>query len=152
MRNKEVQTRRSWGLALGVCLALLGSQAANAEDKKPSRHLVAMYQVAAGKHLDFLKWMAAREAVAREAGASDTMWFMHQNGASWDFIAITPEPDAAKQAEVDKKIDAISKQRGLSIGVRASLEFRQYMGTHSDTYALGPMTADELVKAAEKKD
>lgn len=135
-----------------VCLlvAYCWTFPAAAQEKKPGRNIVSMYQVAPGKHLDFLKWMARQEAVAKEAGGPATQWYVHQDGASWDFVAITPELEPAKQAEIEKKTEAISKQKGLSTGLKASFEFRHYMGTHSDTFALGPMTADEIVKAAEK--
>ena len=78
------------------------------------------------------------------------MWFAHMDGASWDYVAITPELEGAKQAEVEKKVEALSKQKGLATGFKASLQFRQYMGTHTDTYAMGPFTAEELIKASEK--
>ncbi|MFI5120212.1 MAG: hypothetical protein ACHQM4_07360 [Thermoanaerobaculia bacterium] len=114
------------------------------------RALVATYQVAAGKHLEFLKWMARAEAVVKEAGGPATQWYMHENGGSWDFVSITPQLDAAKQAEVDRKVETLSKQKGISTGLKASFEFRQFIGTHTDTFAHGPMTAGEIVKAAEK--
>jgi hypothetical protein len=140
--------------SLSIVVCLLGvsgwSSAALAQDKKPGRNIVSMYQVSAGKHLEFLKWMVRQEAVTKEAGGPATQWYVHQDGASWDFVAITPELEPAKQAEVEKKTDAIAKQKGLSTGLKAAFEFRQFMGTHSDTFALGPMTADEIVKAAEK--
>jgi hypothetical protein len=141
-----------------VSAAVFGVMAAPAfraeaqQAKGPSVHMVAIYQVAAGKHLDFLKWMAAREAIAKEAGGPASMWYAHRDGGSWDYISITPQLDGPKQDEVDKKVDALSKQKGLSIGFKASLEFRQFMATHSDTYAFGPMTAGDMVKEAEKKD
>ena len=139
-------------LSIVVCLLVVSgwTSPAVAQEAKSSRALVATYQVATGKHLEFLKWMARQEAVAKEAGGPATQWYMHQDGAGWDFIAITPQLEAAKQAEVDKKIETLSKQKGIATGLKASFEFRQYMGTHTDTYALGPMTADEIVKAAEK--
>lgn len=139
-------------LSIVVCLLIVSgwTSAAVAQEAKSTRALVASYQVAAGKHLEFLKWMARSEAVVKEAGGPATQWYMHENGGSWDFVAITPQLDAAKQAEVDKKVDAISKQKGIATGLKASFEFRQYMGTHTDTFAHGPMTADEIVKAAEK--
>jgi hypothetical protein len=139
-------------LSIVVCLLVVSgwTSAAVAQEAKSSRALVATYQVAAGKHLEFLKWMARQEAVVKEAGGPAAQWYMHQDGAGWDFVAITPQLEAAKQAEVDKKIETLSKQKGIATGLKASFEFRQYMGTHTDTYALGPMTADEIVKAAEK--
>jgi hypothetical protein len=114
------------------------------------RALVATYQVAPGKHVEFLKWMARTEAVVKEAGGPAAQWYMHENGASWDFVSIVPQLDAAKQAEVDKKVETLSKQKGIVTGLKASFEFRQFIGTHSDTFTHGPMTASELVKASEK--
>ena len=139
-------------LSIVVCLGVVSgwTSAAVAQEAKSSRALVATYQVAAGKHLEFLKWMARQEAVVKEAGGPATQWYMHQDGAGWDFVAITPQLEAAKQAEVDKKMEAIAKQKGIATGLKASFEFRQYMGTHTDTFAHGPMTVDELLKAAEK--
>jgi hypothetical protein len=96
--------------------------------------------------------MARQQAVAKEAGGPATQLYMHQDGASWDFVAITPLLESAKQAEVDKKIEAIAKQKGYATGIKAALEFRQYMGSHTDTFTLGPATAEELLKMAEKKD
>jgi hypothetical protein len=120
--------------------------------KGPSVHMVAIYQVAPGKHLDFLKWMAAREAIAKEAGGPASMWYAHRDGGSWDYVSITPQLDGAKQDEVDKKVEALSKQKGITTGFKSSLEFRQFISSHTDTYAIGPMTAGDLVKEAEKKD
>lgn len=124
---------------------------ATAQGKKAGRYIVSMYNVAAGKHLQFLKWMAEREAVAKEAGASPTQWYVHQNGAGWDYVAMSEVGDPAKEGEMDKKTDEVAKKKGLSTGMAASLEFRQYIGSHTDTYAGGPYTAEELVKEAEKK-
>jgi hypothetical protein len=139
-------------LSIVVCfLVVTGwTSVAVAQEKKPGRNVVSMYQVSAGKHVEFLKWMARQEAAVKEAGGPATQWYVHQDGASWDFVAITPELEPAKQAEVEKKAEAIMKQKGLSSGLKAAFEFRQFMGTHSDTFAVGPMTADEIVKAAEK--
>ena len=94
--------------------------------------------------------MARQEAVVKEAGGPATQWYMHEDGASWDFVSITPQLEGAKQAEVDRKVETISKQKGIATGLKASFEFRQYIGTHTDTFAHGPMTAGEIVKAAEK--
>ncbi len=137
-------------LSIAVCLLAVSGWTIPALAQESPRALVATYQVAPGKHLDFLKWMARTEAVVKEAGGPATQWYMHQDGASWDFVSITPQLDAAKQAEVDKKVEALSKQKGISTGIKASFEFRQFMGTHTDTLTRGPTTAGELVKAAEK--
>lgn len=108
--------------------------------------LVSLYRVAPGQHLAFLKWMAAREAADREAGIPTTQWYAHLNGDSWDYIAIAPDLDQAMQ----DKADAAEAKRGLTTGMRASLEFRQMISTHTDTFVAGPYTAQQLVDAAGK--
>ena len=105
-----ISPNRFFAIAVGVLLISAslalpqGSRAADA----PGKALVALYRVAPGKHLDFLKWMAAREAVDKEAGMPATQWYMHTNGDSWDFLAIAPALTEAQQA----KVDALAAKKG----------------------------------------
>lgn len=108
--------------------------------------VVAIYRVAPGKQLDFLKWMAAREAIDREAGVGATQWYAHMSGDSWDYVAISPDVDDA----TSDKLDEMARKRGLKVGPQAGLEFRQMMAFHTDTLAEGPMTASQLVDRASK--
>lgn len=108
--------------------------------------VVAIYRVAPGKQLDFLKWMAAREAIDREAGVGATQWYAHMSGDSWDYVAISPDVDDA----TSDKLDEMARKRGLKVGPQAGLEFRQMMAFHTDTLAAGPMTASQLVDRASK--
>jgi hypothetical protein len=140
-------SNRSFAIAVGVLLISAfvalpqGSRAADAQGKA----LVALYRVAPGKHLDFLKWMAAREAVDKELGVPATQWYMHTNGDSWDFLAIAPALTEAQQA----KVDALATKKGLKTGLQASLEFRQFVSSHTDTFVNGPTTATQLVQQAQ---
>lgn len=131
---------------LCACLLGLGVTSSPAQDKKElGRGKVSIYRIAPGKHLDFLKWMAAREDVDKEAGVAATQWYAHTDGDGWDYIAISP----ATTPEQDKKGDEIAKKKGLTIGFAASLEFRQYVGSHSDTFVMGPTSASDLVSRAK---
>jgi hypothetical protein len=89
--------------------------------------------------------MAAREAVDKEAGMPATQWYMHTNGDSWDFLAIAPALTEAQQA----KVDALAAKKGLKTGLQASLEFRQFVSTHTDTFVNGPTSATQLVQQAQ---
>jgi hypothetical protein len=108
--------------------------------------LVSLYRVAPGQHLAFLKWMAARETADREAGIPATQWYAHLNGDSWDYVAIAPDLDDATK----DKADAAEAKRGLTTGMRGSLEFRQMIAVHTDTFVAGPYTAQQLVDSAGK--
>jgi hypothetical protein len=128
--------------AVLACTAMLAAVSpAFAQDKTA---IVSIYRIAPGKHLEFLKWMAAREAAAKEAGAGATQWYAHLDGDSWDYIAIAPDHDAM----LDDKADAMAKQKGLAVGMKASLELRGLMASHTDTIVAGPFTAAALVQEA----
>lgn len=126
-------------LFLTVCLAL----PAAAQDKPPVS-IVSIYHVAPGKQLDFLKWMAAREAGQKEVGVAATQWYAHMDGDSWDYVGIAPDIDDATA----DKIDAMQRKRGLKAGMQGGLEFRSMIASHTDTIAAGPFTAAQLVEAA----
>ena len=140
--------KRSAALAL-LALGWLALAAPRwAQDKpEPGRARISIYHVAPGRHLDFLKWLAAREETAKEAGIPAAQVYAHLDGDSWDYLMIWP----VTTPEQDRKLDDVAARRGLKTGFAASLEFRQLLASHSDTFAAGPMTAAELVAAAAKQ-
>src|SRR3546814_3012579 len=77
--------------------------------------------------MDLLKWMAAREAIARDAGQPASQWYVHMDGDSWDFLVLSP----TSSEEADKRASELMKQRGLSDGFKAFLEFRQRSEEHT---------------------
>jgi hypothetical protein len=140
--------KRSAALAL-MALGWLALAAPRwAQDKpEPGRARISIYHVAPGRHLEFLKWLAAREEAAKEAGIPAAPLYAHVDGDSWDYLMIWP----VTTPEQDRKLDDVAARRGLKTGFAASLEFRQLLASHSDTFAAGPMTAAELVAAAAKQ-
>jgi hypothetical protein len=135
------------GLIIAVALfaAPLLAQAADAGE--PGKVIVSLYHAAPGKQLDLLKWLAARDAVDKEAGVAATQLYAHTDGDSWDYMVVAPQLTDAEGA----KVDELAKKKGLKVGVQAGLEFRSMVITHTDTYARGPTTATDLVKAATAK-
>jgi len=139
--------KRWTGLALVAASALAVAAPRWAQDKpEPGRARISIYHVAPGRHLDFLKWLAAREEVAKEAGVPAAQVYAHVDGDSWDYLMIWP----VTNPEQDRKLDDVAARKGLKTGFAASLEFRQLLASHSDTFAAGPMTAAELVAAATR--
>lgn len=132
-------------MGLSVMLVLVAFVAIAQDAKKPPEALVSIYNVAPGKHLEFLKWLAAREAVGKELGIAATVIYVHTNGASWDYVAIAP----VLTAEQDKAVEELSKKKGLTTGFKASLEFRQMIASHSDTFTIGPVSAADAVSMAQ---
>jgi hypothetical protein len=126
-----------------ACLApAVSAQAA----KEPPHVRVALYRIAPGKQLDFLKWMAENDAIDKEAGVPASQLYAHTNGDAWDYMHIAPDLSKEQQA----KVDEVTRKHGRKTGFAASLEFRTFVAWHTDTDAMGPVTAAELVAAAGK--
>ena len=143
--------------AVLLCVLVIAGIAVHSQPpqmkNEPGRYLISIYNVSAGKHLAFLKWQAQQEAVSKEAGGPAAMWFRHTEGAGWDYIVVTPVGTPTQEEELGKKVDALAKSKGiLPSGAARQLEFRSFISNHSDTYSMGPMTAAEMVKEAEKKN
>lgn len=135
----------SFSLVLACALALLAPRW-TPDKKAPARAKITIYRVAPGKHLEFLKWMAAQDEVAREAGVPTVQLYAHIEGDSWDYLGIAP----ITTPEQEEKLDEVAARRGLKTGVPASLEFRELLASHSDTFAAGPTAAKDLVAQATK--
>jgi len=147
-KTKATTTWRSLVLLFACALTLAAPRWSQdkGKDGGGGRVRVCIYRIAPGKHLDFLKWMAMREEVAKEAGVPLADIYTHLDGDAWDFVAIGP----ATTPEQDKKMDEIAARKGWKTGFPAALEFRQFLAWHTDTFAVGPMTAAELVAQAAK--
>jgi hypothetical protein len=133
--------RNAWFAVVGSAMfAVLPAGSAAAAD--PGTVIVSIYYVATGKQVDFLKWAAEQESLAKEAGIPASQWYAHQDGDAWDYIGIGP----ATTPEQDKKLDEVSKKHGKRTGMAAGIVLRQYISRHTDTYAYGPVGAADLLK------
>ena len=144
---------RRFRLALWIIPALLLSsvpvaraQAGGSAMKEPGHAIIRIYRIASGKQLDFLKWMAENDAIAKEAGVPATQIYEHTNGDAWDYMQIAPDLTEAQTA----KVDEVTKKHGRKTGMAASLEFRMFVAWHTDTDTIGPVSAADLVAAASK--
>jgi hypothetical protein len=140
-----IRSSRLIPLLLAV-LAATAAVAVYAQAQEPPEVIVGLHRLAPGKQLDFLKWLAENDAIAREAGVAPSQVYAHSNGDSWDYMVISAIPTAEQQS----KIDDLTKKRGRKSGFAASLEFRTFVASHTDTHAYGPMSAADLVAAAGK--
>jgi hypothetical protein len=125
---------------------LLAAPRWNQGPSEPGKARIAIYEVAPGRHLDFLKWMAAREEAAKAAGVPANQVYAHLDGDRWDYLVIWP----VTTPEQDRKLDEQAAAKGLKVGFPAALEFRELLTAHTDTYASGPTTAAALVALAGK--
>jgi hypothetical protein len=133
------------GVLFLLSVSTVRAQTARAEMKEPSRALITIYRVATGKHLEFLKWLAEQEAIAREAGVPAGQFYAHTDGDSWDYLNVGPALTDAQQA----KVDETARKRGRKTGFSAGLEFRTLVSSHTDTFVIGPVSPADLVSMAK---
>jgi hypothetical protein len=138
------RTTRALFAAL-VSAVLLAPMGAVAQDQGHTA-IVSIYHIAPGRQLDFLKWMASREAVDRDVGVPPAQWYVHLDGDSWDYVAVSPDADAARS----EKVDAAAAKRGLKTGMASGLELRTMLASHTDTYSAGPYTAAEVIERMQQ--
>jgi len=105
------------------------------------RAIVSLYHAAPGQQEALLRWFANQDRVARAAGVAPMQLYIHTDGDSWDYLGINPMPTPAQ----DDAIEAAARKMGMATGARRALEFRKLISSHTDTYTIGPITADQAV-------
>lgn len=106
-----------------------------------TRAIVSLYRAAPGQQEALLRWLANQDRVAKSVGVAPMQLYVHTDGDSWDYMGINPMTTDAQ----DKAFDAAAKKMGVTSGPRASLELRKYISIHTDTYTVGPITAEQAL-------
>lgn len=121
---------------------------ASASDKPVARKLVEIYRIAPGQHVAFLEMIARGDEANRLAGLPPRELYVHQDGASWDFMLIQPAETPKDKAAA---LDAAWDKLGLPSGVDFFCEFRKFILEHTDTFVLGPTSAVEYLAGRAKR-
>jgi hypothetical protein len=99
---------------------------------------IEIYRIAPGQQEAFLKFIALCDEVNIAAGVAPRQLYVHQDGASWDFLLIQPEDYTPAQ---DAALSEAGRRLGLPTGANFFFAIRRYIAEHTDTAALGPTTA-----------
>lgn len=127
-----------------MVLVLLLGVFANAPAMGDSKDmLIEIYRIAPGKHEEFLRQIALFDRANSEAGLPPRQLFVHQDGASWDFVLLQP---AHHTDEENAKLDAAYKKLGLPQGAKFFVTFRQLIAEHTDTFVEATTAAEYLKK------
>ncbi len=129
------------GAALAVALFALYAPVVHAQDAPTAS--VSIYRAAPGQQAALIAWLAEATAIAEEAGAPASQFYIHQNGDSWDFIVISPDATP----EQDEAAAALAEERGRTSGREAWLEIRTMAAVHTDTEVIGPLSASDMMAA-----
>jgi len=126
-------------------IAFLSAQAFAAE---VPRMLVEIYHIAPGQHTAFLEAIAKYDEANRMAGLPPRQLYVHDDGASWDFMLIQPAETPPDKAAALK---AAWEKLNLPTGADFFLSFRQFIASHEDTFVNGPTSAAEFLASRKKK-
>lgn len=136
-------------LAAAAALGAIASGSivyAQAGAADPPKVRVALYRAAPGQQVALLRWLAEQNRAAQAAGVPIGQFYAHTDGDSWDYLAIDPVTTPAQDAAIDAQL----KKMGRPTGAGQSLEFRKFIASHTDTFAIGPTTpAQYLVLAGQ---
>jgi len=112
------------------------------------RLLVEIYHIAPGQHTAFLEAIAKYDEANRIAGLPPRQLYVHEDGASWDFMFLQPAETPPEKAAALK---AAWEKLGLPTGADFFLSFRQFLASHEDTFVNGPTTAADFLASRKKK-
>ncbi|MFD1610631.1 hypothetical protein ACFSCW_02310 [Sphingomonas tabacisoli] len=129
-----------------LTLAALLLATASPAIAQPAGKVVSIYRAAPGHLEALLDWLAKQDEASKAAGLGASQLYVHQDGASWDLLLIAPQTTA----EQDRAVDAAAAKMGMTVGPRRSLELRQHIAEHTDTFAAGPTTAAEWLSRVRK--
>jgi len=118
-----------------------GSVAIAQMPSAPPRAIVSLYHAAPGQQEALVRWLAQQDQVAAAAGVGRLQLYVHTDGDSWDYMTISPVTTDAQ----DQAIEAAAKKMGVATGPRLPLELRKYISSHTDTYTIGPITAEQYL-------
>lgn len=105
--------------------------------------VVEIYRIAPGKHEEFLRQIALYDQANAEAGLPPRQLFVHEGGASWDFMLLQP---AHHTDEESAKLDAAFKKLGIPQGAKFFVNFRTLIAEHTDTNVEATTAAEYLKK------
>ena len=105
--------------------------------------VIEIYRVAPGKHEEFLRQIALYDQANAEAGLPPRQLFVHQGGASWDFVILQPAHHTDEESD---KLDAAFKKLGIPQGAKFFINFRQLIAEHTDTNVEATTAAEYLKK------
>ena len=109
-----------------------------------------IFKLAPGKHEEFVRRIARVDEVARAGGQPPIQLFFHENGADWDVILYKPVRTAKPTPEQQAAMAAKRKELRMESGPAYFVKLRELVAEHSDSKAVGPVTAGQWLGRLDK--
>lgn len=130
-------------ITMAIAMLLAAGCWGSAARADAAERQIEIYRIAPGQHVAFLRFIALCDQANLRAGLPPRQLYVHEDGASWDFILIQAEDVTPEQS---KALDAAYKALGIPQGGKFFVAIRQYIVEHTDTVATGPTTAADWLK------
>jgi hypothetical protein len=119
--------------------AVAAGSIAYAQSSSPPRAIISIYHAAPGHQEALLQWLAQQDRISASVGLPAAQIYAHTDGDSWDYLMIAPATTDAQ----DQALDAAAAKMGLPSGPKVGLELRKHIASHTDTFVVGPLTAEQ---------
>jgi len=131
-------------ILFGVLLATAAAHAPPSvtDDGKPwPEAQFEVFKMAPGRQEAFIRKLAQWDEVSAAGGQPPAQMFIHEDGEDWDVLLLEPFPKTPITAAQQAAMDAKAEQMHLKTGPAFFLEIRQNLASHTETKALGPLSA-----------
>lgn len=100
-----------------------------------------IFRLAPGQHEAFVRSVARYDEVSATAGLPPSRLYFHSHGDDWDVLILKIVGEHEITPEMEQAMAAKTKELGLPTGAAFFVESRKNYATHSDTQAIGPISA-----------
>jgi len=100
-----------------------------------------VFRLAPGQHEAFIRLVAKYDEVSAAAGLPPVRLYFHENGEEWDVLILKIVGEHDVTPEMETVMAAKTRELGLPSGPAYFVESRKHFSTHTDTKAVGPISA-----------
>lgn len=100
-----------------------------------------IFRLEPGQHEGFVRMVAKYDEVSAVAGLPPTRLYFHENGDEWDVLMLKIVGEHDVTPDMEAAMAAKTKELGLPSGPAYFIESRKSFATHTDTKAVGPISA-----------
>jgi hypothetical protein len=100
-----------------------------------------VFRMAPGRQEAFIRKLAQWDEVSAAGGQPAAQMFIHEDGEDWDVLLFKPFPKTPITTTQQAAMDAKAGRMHLKTGPAFFLEIRQNLASHTETKALGPLSA-----------
>jgi hypothetical protein len=100
-----------------------------------------IFRLEPGQHEAFVRSVAQYDKVSAAAGLPPSRLYFHSHGDDWDVLILKVVGEHEVTPEMEEAMAAKTRELGLPTGPAYFVQSRKNFATHTDTQAIGPVSA-----------